>query len=56
LSTYSRHQCDGDRVKLTTRGGYDWAKRYPWIVEAALIDREAVILRVDRVSEFNALH
>jgi bifunctional non-homologous end joining protein LigD len=26
----------GDRVRLITRGGYDWTKRYPWIVEAAL--------------------
>ena len=24
---------DGDRVRLITRGGYDWTKRYPWIVE-----------------------
>jgi ATP-dependent DNA ligase len=39
-------------------------KRYPWIVEAALknrqkqfvIDGEAVILGVDGVSDFNALH
>jgi hypothetical protein len=22
---------DGDRVRLITRGGYDWTKRYPWI-------------------------
>jgi len=43
---------DGNRVRLITRGGYDWTKRYPWIVEAALknrqkrfvIDGEAVIL------------
>jgi len=54
----------GDRVRLITRGGYDWTKRYPWIVEAALknrqkhfvIDGEAVILGVDGVSDFNALH
>jgi ATP-dependent DNA ligase len=25
----------GDRVLLVTRGGHDWTKRYPWIVEAA---------------------
>jgi bifunctional non-homologous end joining protein LigD len=39
-------------------------KRYPWIVEAALknrykqfvIDGEAVILGVDGISDFNALH
>jgi bifunctional non-homologous end joining protein LigD len=49
---------------LITRGGYDWTKRYPWIVEAALknrqkrfvIDGEAVILGVDGISDFNALH
>jgi hypothetical protein len=47
-----------------TRGDYDWTKRYPWIVEAALknrhkqfvIDGEAVILGVDGYSDFNALH
>jgi len=30
---------DGDRVRLITRGGYDWSKRYPWIVETALKNR-----------------
>jgi bifunctional non-homologous end joining protein LigD len=51
-------------VRLITRGGYNWTKRYPWIVEAALknrykqfvIDGEAVILGVDGISDFNALH
>ena len=41
-----------------------WADRYPWIVESALrnrhqqfvIDGEAVILGVDGISDFNALH
>jgi bifunctional non-homologous end joining protein LigD len=55
---------DGDRVRLLTRNGYDWAKRYPWIVESALknrqkqfvIDGEAVILGVDGISDFDALH
>jgi bifunctional non-homologous end joining protein LigD len=55
---------DGDRVRLITRNGYDWTKRYPWIVEAArrnkikrfVIDGEAVILGVDGVSDFDALH
>jgi bifunctional non-homologous end joining protein LigD len=45
-------------------GGYDWTKRFPWIAEAALknrqkqfvIDGEAVILGVDGYSDFNALH
>ena len=55
-----RVERDGDRVRLITRG----AKRYPWIVESALknrykqfvIDGEAVILGVDGISDFNALH
>ena len=59
-----RLERDGDRVRLITRGGYDWTKRYPWITEAArkikqkrfVIDGEAVILGVDGVSDFNALH
>jgi bifunctional non-homologous end joining protein LigD len=59
-----RVERDGDRVRLITRGGYNWTKRYPWIVEAALknrykqfvIDGEAVILGVDGISDFNALH
>jgi hypothetical protein len=24
---------DGDRVRLITRGGYDWTKHFPWIAE-----------------------
>jgi ATP-dependent DNA ligase len=59
-----RVERDGDRVRLITRGGYDWSRRYPWIVESALknrykqfvIDGEAVILGVDGVSDFDALH
>jgi bifunctional non-homologous end joining protein LigD len=59
-----RIERDGDRVRLITRGGYDWTTRFPWIVEAALknrqrrfvIDGEAVILGVDGVSDFDALH
>jgi ATP-dependent DNA ligase len=53
---------DGARVRLFTRNGNDWTKRYPLIVEAALrnrqasfvIDGEAVLLGVDGVSDFNA--
>jgi len=53
-----------DRVRLITRGGYDWTKRFPWIVEAALknrsqhfvVDGEAVVLGDDGISDFNALH
>jgi ATP-dependent DNA ligase len=55
---------DDKRVRLLSRNGLDWTKRYPWIAEAALknrqkhfaIDGEAVILGVDGVSDFNALH
>jgi ATP-dependent DNA ligase len=55
---------EGDRVRLITRGGHDWTQRFPWIVETALkirqtqfvIDGEAVVLGVDGVSDFNALH
>lgn len=57
-------QRDGKRVRLFTKNGVDWSKRYPWIVETALrmkqqqftIDGEAVVLGVDGVSDFNALH
>ena len=31
-----RLERDGNRVRLITRGGYNWTDRYPWIVEAAL--------------------
>jgi bifunctional non-homologous end joining protein LigD len=59
-----RLERDGDRVRLTTRGGYKWTDRYPWIVESALknrirqfvIDGEAVVLGVDGVSDFEAQH
>jgi bifunctional non-homologous end joining protein LigD len=52
------------RVRLFTRNGHDWSHRFPWIVDAALknrrkqfvIDGEAVILGVDGVPDFNALH
>ncbi|WP_079602060.1 RNA ligase family protein [Bradyrhizobium erythrophlei] len=57
-------QRDGDRVRLFTKNGHDWTKRYPWIVEAALknpakrfvLDGEAVVLGVDGVSDFDSLH
>lgn len=55
---------ENERVRLPSRNGSDWTKRYPWIAEAALrnrqkrfvIDGEAVILGVDGISDFNALH
>lgn len=59
-----RVERSGKVVSLITRNGHDWTKRFPWIVEAALknrephfvIDGEAVVLGVDGVSDFNALH
>ncbi|MGY8682875.1 RNA ligase family protein [Bradyrhizobium sp. UFLA05-153] len=59
-----RLERDGDRVRLITRGGYNWTSRYPWIVEAArkvrqkqsVLDGEAVVLGLDGISDFNALH
>jgi bifunctional non-homologous end joining protein LigD len=59
-----RVERDGNRVRLITRGGYDWTKRFPWIAEAALknrrsqfvIDGEAVILSINGMSDFSALH
>jgi bifunctional non-homologous end joining protein LigD len=59
-----RVERNGDRVRLITRNGYEWTNRDPWIVEAALknrqkqfiIDGEAVILGVDGIPDFNALH
>ncbi|MCK1345464.1 DNA ligase [Bradyrhizobium sp. 193] len=55
---------ENERVRLFSRNGTDWTRRYPWIVEAALknrqkhfvIDGEAVVLGVDGVSDFNARH
>jgi ATP-dependent DNA ligase len=54
---------EGSRVRLFTRGGHDWADRFPAIVEAAsrlptpsfLIDGEAVVCREDGISDFDAL-
>jgi bifunctional non-homologous end joining protein LigD len=59
-----RLEREGDRVRLITRGGYNWSDRYPWIIEAArkirqkqfVLDGEAVVLGVDGISDFNALH
>lgn len=54
----------GERVQLLSRNGHDWTARYPWIVESArrnkikhfVIDGEAVVLGVDGIPDFNALH
>ena len=54
---------DGARVRCFTRGGHDWANRFPAIVDAALrikassflIDGEAVIAHDDGTPDFHAL-
>jgi ATP-dependent DNA ligase len=53
----------GDRVRLFTRRGYDWAERYPQIREAMLglpqdatIDGEAVVCDPMGVANFELLH
>jgi bifunctional non-homologous end joining protein LigD len=54
---------DCSQVRCFTRNGYDWADRFPAIVDAALrlkassflIDREAVIARDDGTPDFHAL-
>jgi bifunctional non-homologous end joining protein LigD len=59
-----RLERDGDRVRLITKGGYNWTDRYPWIVETTrrirqrrfVLDGEAVILGLDGISDFDALH
>jgi bifunctional non-homologous end joining protein LigD len=53
-----------DTSKSAVSKRHDWTRRFPWIVEAALrnrqkrfvIDGEAVILGVNGISDFNALH
>jgi ATP-dependent DNA ligase len=55
-----RVERDRDRVRLITRGGYDWTSRFPWAlrnrIRQFVIDGEAVILGVDGISDFDALH
>lgn len=59
-----RVERNGRSVRLITRNGHNWTDRFPWIVQSALrnceqqfvIDGEAVVLGVDGVSDFNALH
>jgi bifunctional non-homologous end joining protein LigD len=54
---------DRDRVRLISRGGHDWAKRFPLIVAAALklpqesvvLDGEVVVLDKEVKSDFDAL-
>jgi bifunctional non-homologous end joining protein LigD len=56
------HVRDG-RVRLYTKNGNDWTKRYPRIVEeaarikgAAIIDAEVVCLSPDGAADFDRLH
>lgn len=59
-----RVERNGKEVRLITRNGHNWTDRYPWIVASALKNREqqfvvegeAVVLGVDGISDFNALH
>lgn len=51
-------------MRLLSRNGSDWTRRYPWIAAAALknrqkhfvIDGGAVVLGIDGISDFDALH
>jgi len=53
-----------DRVSLYTKGGYNWAGRYPRVVAAlsllkvqsVVIDGEVTWIKEDGTSDFNALH
>jgi bifunctional non-homologous end joining protein LigD len=53
-----------DRVRLISRGGFDWTRHFPLIVEGVLklrrkhfaIDGEVVVLDKDGVSDFDGLH
>jgi hypothetical protein len=55
---------EGATVRLFTRRGYDWTDRYPAIAAAAgelharsfTMDGEAVVVGVDGVAVFDALH
>jgi bifunctional non-homologous end joining protein LigD len=55
---------EGDKVRLFTRRGYDWSKRYPAIARTAAalrctsftLDGEAVVCGPDGVAIFDALH
>jgi bifunctional non-homologous end joining protein LigD len=55
---------NGERVRLYTRRGFNWADRYPRIVEALrslpvrsiVIDGEAVVCGKDGKSDFDKLH
>ena len=54
---------EGKLVRLFSKNGEHYTKRYPWIVESALknrktnfvIEGEAVVLGVEGISDFDAL-
>jgi ATP-dependent DNA ligase len=60
----ARLERDGRDVRLLSKSGLDWTRRFPLIVERALknrqsqfiIDGEIVVLDVLGISDFNALH
>jgi ATP-dependent DNA ligase len=43
-----RLERDGDPIRLMTRGRYNWADRYPWIVETARKIRQRCALHSPR--------
>lgn len=50
-------------MRLLSRHGTDWTKRYPWIPSTMVnrqkhfvFDGEGVMLGIDGISDFNALH
>lgn len=56
-------QAEPAGIRVITRGGYDWANRFPSIVDAArelgpasmILDGEGVVLDAEGRSDFNAL-
>jgi bifunctional non-homologous end joining protein LigD len=57
-------RCEGNRVVLRTRGGFNWADRYPRIVRSVLalrissivLDGEVAYITREGISDFDALH
>ena len=60
----ARLERDNSEVRLYSKSGLDWTWRFPWIIESArkkrkaqfIIDGESVVLGIDGISDFNALH
>jgi ATP-dependent DNA ligase len=51
-----RVELAGERVRLITRGGYDWTKRYPWIIESALKNRHQQFVIDGQAFSLSCLH